>query len=233
MTAPVLAGRLAVITGSSRGIGLAVADGLQAAGAHVVRLARSLRDSPGEGRTDFQCDISNPASVARAAGRILTDRGAPDILVNAAGTFLLKPLAEISTGEFGEQLATNLAGPFAVLRAFSGPMAARGSGLIVTIGSIADHATWPGNAAYSAAKFGLRGLHGVLAAELAGTGVRTTLIAPGPVDTDLWDAVDLGQPGLTAREDMLRAEDVAEAVLFVATRPAHVVIPELLIEPRR
>jgi NADP-dependent 3-hydroxy acid dehydrogenase YdfG len=113
-------------------------------------------------------------------------------------------------------------------------MRERGSGLVITIGSIADHLPLPGNAAYAASKFGLRGLHGVLAAELAGTGVRATLVAPGPVDTELWDAVDPDtRPGFTKRRDMLRAEDIAEAVLFVATRPAHVVIPELFIEPRR
>ena len=232
MTAP-LTGRLAVVTGASRGIGLAIAESLQEAGAHVVRLARSLRDTEREGRTDLTCDVTDLESVARAAGKIMATRGAPDVLVNAAGSFLLKPLAETTTEEFGEQLATNLTGPFAVLRAFFGPMVTRGTGLIVTIGSIADHRAFPGNAAYGAGKHGLRGLHGVLAAELAGTGLRATLIAPGPVDTELWDGVDLRQPGFTARADMLHAGDVAEAVVFVATRPAHVAIPELFIEPRR
>jgi NADP-dependent 3-hydroxy acid dehydrogenase YdfG len=232
VTAP-LTGRLAVVTGASRGIGLAIAESLQEAGAHVVRLARSLRDTEREGRTDLTCDVTDLESVARAAGKIMATRGAPDVLVNAAGSFLLKPLAETTTEEFGEQLATNLTGPFAVLRAFFGPMVTRGTGLIVTIGSIADHRAFPGNAAYGAGKHGLRGLHGVLAAELAGTGLRATLIAPGPVDTELGDDVDLRQPGFTARADMLHAADVAEAVVFVATRPAHVAIPELFIEPRR
>jgi len=232
VTAP-LAGRLAVVTGASRGIGLAIAEGLQAAGAHVVRLARSLRETEAEGRTDLACDVRNPESVARAAGKVIATRGAPDVLVNAAGTFLLKPLAETTTDEFAEQLATNLAGPFAVLRVFLGPMITRGTGLLVTIGSIADHQAFPGNAAYGAGKYGLRGLHGVLAAELVGTGLRATLIAPGPVDTELWDEVDLRQPGFTARRDMLHAADIADAVVFAATRPAHVTIPELLIEPRR
>ena len=232
MSSP-LAGRLAVVTGASRGIGLAIAESLQGAGAHVVRLARSLRETEREGRTDLTCDITDLESVARAAGKIIAVRGAPDVLVNAAGSFLLKPLAETTTDEFAGQLATNLVGPFAVLRAFLGPMITRGTGLVVTIGSIADHQTLAGNAAYGAGKHGLRGLHGVMAAELAGTGLRATLVAPGPVDTALWDDVDLQQPGFPARADMLRAGDVAEAVLFVATRPAHVVIPELYIEPRR
>lgn len=231
MTGP-LAGQLAVVTGASRGIGLAVAGQLRAGGARVVRLARGLPDD--EAGATLACDVTDPASVARAAGRVLERHGAPDVLVNAAGSFLLKPLVETTPQEFAAQLATNLAGPFAVLRAFLGAMIARGRGLVVTIGSIADHTAYPGNGAYAASKHGLRGLHGVLRAELARSGVRAALISPGPVDTALWDDVDPDRrPGFTPRREMLRADDVAEAVLWVATRPAHVVVPELHIEPGR
>ncbi len=233
MTAPPLAGRLAVVAGASRGIGLAIAEELQGAGAHVVRLARSLVDAAAERRTDFACDVTRAADVERAAGRILAERGAPDVLVVNAGLFLVKPLVETSGDEFREQVEGSLVGAFLVLRAFAGPMAARGAGLVITIGSIADHRAFPGNAAYGAAKHGLRGLHGVLAAELAGTGLRCTLVSPGPTDTELWDPVDPDRrPGFTPRAAMLRAEDVAEAVLFVTTRPERVQVSELRIEPR-
>ena len=229
-----LAERLAVVAGASRGIGLAFADALAGAGAHVVRLARSLRDAEQDRRTDIACDVTRAESVAAAAGRILAGRGAPDLLVIASGGFLLKPLAETTSTEFAEQLGANLAGPFALLRAFVGPMRERGTGLVVTIGSIADHAALPGNAAYAASKHGLRGLYGVLAAELVGSGVRASLVSPGPVDTGLWDPVDPdARPGFTKRRDMLRPQDVAEAVLFLATRPPHVTIPTLTIEPLR
>ncbi len=233
MTAPPLAGRLAVVAGASRGIGLAIAEELQGAGAHVVRLARSLRDAESDRRTDLTCDVTDPDAMARAAARILAVRGAPDILVNNAGAFLLRPLTGTAPEEFRDQVVTNLFGPFVVLRALLAPMIERGRGLVVTVGSIADHEAPPGNAAYAASKFGLRGLHAVLTAELAGTGVKTTLLSPGPTDTELWTAVDPGQPGLIPRARMLRAEDVAEAVLFVATRAEQVVIPELRIEPLR
>ena len=229
-----LAGRVAVVTGGSRGIGEAISDALYGAGAHVVRLARSLAPSEAERRTDVPCDVTVPAHVERVAAEIVRTHGAPDILVNSAGIFLIKPMADTTPAEFAEQLSVNLAGAFTVLRAFLRPMIERGSGLVITVGSIADHTAFPGNAAYGASKFGLRGLHGVMAAELAGTGVRATLLAPGPVDTTLWEPVNPDErPGFTPRAAMLRPADVAEAALFVATRPAQVVIPELQIEPRR
>lgn len=234
MSRPPLSGRVAVIAGASRGIGLAIAEELQGAGAHVVRLARSLRSGELDRRTDLRCDVTRPDEVARAARKVLKALGAPHVLVLNAGAFLISPLTETSPEEFAEQLTGNLVAPFLVLRAFLRPMIERGSGLVVTMGSVADRRAFPGNAAYGASKFGVRGLHGVLAEELAGTGVRATLLSPGPVDTELWDPIDPdARAGFTKRKDMLRAEDVAEAVLFLATRPERVAIPELLIEPRR
>jgi len=227
-----LAGRTALVAGASRGIGLAVAEQLGAAGAHVVRLARSLADAERAERTDLACDVTNPDDVARVARRVLDARGAPDVLVIVAGAFLVSPLAETAPEQFGAQLAANLVAPFLVLRAFLPAMVARARGVIVTIGSVADHQAFTGNAAYGAAKWGLRGLHEVLLKELHGTGVHATLLSPGPVDTAIWDPVDPdGRPGFTPRARMLKTEDVAEAVLFVATRRAEVAIPELHIVP--
>jgi NADP-dependent 3-hydroxy acid dehydrogenase YdfG len=98
----------------------------------------------------------------------------------------------------------------------------------VTVGSIADRAAFPENGAYAASKFGLRGLHEVLRAELRGTGVRATLISPGPVDTALWDAVDPdNRPGFTPRASMLDPDAVANAVIYAVTQPADVNIDEL------
>ena len=89
-----LAGRLAVVTGSSRGIGLAVADALGAAGAHVVRLARSLAAAESPGRTDVPCDVTSAIAVERAAAEVARHHGPADILVNSAGSFLVKPLLD-------------------------------------------------------------------------------------------------------------------------------------------
>jgi NADP-dependent 3-hydroxy acid dehydrogenase YdfG len=107
-------------------------------------------------------------------------------------------------------------------------MRKRGRGDIVTVGSIADHEALPGNGAYAASKFGARGLHEVLRAELAGSGVRATLVSPAAVDTSLWDAIDPGERSrFPSREAMLRADDVADAILYAVTRPARVAIGEI------
>lgn len=227
-----LAGRVALVTGASRGIGLAVADELRAAGAHVVRLARSLSDGSQERDTTFQCDVSKPDEVERVVSRTIADMGAPHIVVNNAGTFFVKLLAEITPTEFAASLATNVTGPFLVARALLPKLVARGSGHFVTIGSISDHVAYTGGAAYTAAKFGVRGLHEVLQAEVAGTGVRTTLVSPGPVNTDVWDPIQPDtRPGFTKRRDMMLPEDVAEAVLFAVTRPERADVTEIRMVP--
>lgn len=232
MTAPALAGKLALVTGASRGIGLAVADELRAAGAHVVRLARSLRDASGDRLTDLQCDVTRPEDVERTVGRLVGELGVPHLVVNNAGIFFIKPLEETTPADFTAALATNLTGPFLIARALVPPMVERGSGHLVTVGSISDYIGFPGSTAYAASKFGLRGMHEVIRAETARSGVRTTLISPGPVDTDIWDAVDPdAKPGFTKRKDMMRAEDVAEAVLFAVTQPERVAITEIRLLP--
>jgi len=224
--------KLALVTGASRGIGLAVADALRACGMHVIRLARSLSNESAERRTDIQCDVARPDDVDRALARVEKDLGVPDVLVNNAGIFFIKSLAETTLADFASALATNLTAPFLIASRLVPRMVARGSGHLVTIGSISDHIGFSGSSAYAATKFGLRGMHEVIRQETAKTGVRTTLVSPGPVDTDIWDAVDPdSKPGFTRRKDMMRAEDVAAAVVYAVTQPAHVAVTEIRLLP--
>ena len=231
----VLAGRTALVTGASRGIGAAVARRLARDGARVALLARSegaltaLAAEIGGGALAVACDIRLPdaADVAQAAFHRVGVESL-DILVNNAGAFFVTPADETSVVAFREMLEVNLTAPFSFVRAFLPQMRRRGVGHLVTIGSIADRVAFPGNAAYAASKFGLRALHEVLRAELKGTGVRASLVSPGPVDTPLWDTVDpVHRVGHTPRTEMLSAEAVADAVRFVVTAPAAVNVDEL------
>ncbi len=236
MTAPPpsLAGKIAVVTGASRGIGLAVANGLRAAGAHVVRLARSLADGSAEQETTVRCDVTRPEDVDRAIERSVAQVGVPDIVVTSTGVFYVKPIGETTVAELTETIGANLVGPFLVARALVPRMVQRGSGHLVTIGSSSDHIAYAGNSAYAASKFGVRGMHGVIAVEVAETGVRTTLVSPGAVDTDMWNAIDPdNRPGFRKRKHMMRPEDVAEAVLFAVTREARLNITEIRMMPTR
>jgi NAD(P)-dependent dehydrogenase (short-subunit alcohol dehydrogenase family) len=227
-----LAGRVAVITGASRGIGAAAAETLAGEGARVIRLARTLRDVTRDNVEDVRCDLTDPQQVSRVAERIIAQYGAPDIVVSNAGAFLLRALEATETAEVDLQLAVNVKAPFYIAKAFLPSMRAAGKGSFISIGSVADHVGFPENAAYAASKYGLRGLHETLVAEYSGTGVRLTLISPGPTDTNMWDSVDLdNREGFTPRAMMLRPADVAEAITFVATRPSHVVIEMLRLGP--
>jgi NADP-dependent 3-hydroxy acid dehydrogenase YdfG len=231
----VLGGRSAVVTGASRGIGAGIAKALAAAGVRVVMIARNevrLRDAarPLMGAIPVTCDVADPKSVEKASAQIRKELGgSPDILVNNAGIFGVSIVEDTTTDFFVETINTNLVGPFLFVRAFLADMKNRKSGHIVTIGSIADRTIFTGNAAYSAAKFGLRAIHEVLRAELKGTGVRTSLISPASTDTEIWNTVTVtdpaGKPHST--RPMLDPDDVVAAVMFALDRPERVNVDEL------
>lgn len=229
-----LAGRLAVVTGATRGIGAAVAELLAVEGATVLRVARTLSEASRGTIHDIPCDLTDPVQVGRLGSRVITQHGAPDVVVSNAGSFLLRRLETTEPAELEAQLAVNLRAPFYVAQAFLPAMRMAGRGSFITVGSVADHTGFPENSAYAASKYGLRGLHETLLAEYAGSGVRLTLVSPGPTDTAVWDAVDPdNRPGFMPRADMLRPTDVAEVIVFVATRPPHVIVDWIRVGPAK
>src|SRR4051812_20664074 len=230
-----LSGRTAVVTGASRGIGAGISGALAREGVRVVMLARNeakLRETAGtyKGAIPIVCDVTKPDSVQSAAKRILKElSGAPDIVVNNAGIFGVAMVEETSSELFIDTINTNLVGPFLFARAFLAEMKKRASGHIVTLGSIADRTIYTGNAAYSAAKFGVRAVHEVLRAELRGTGVRTTLVSPAATDTEIWENVTITDPAGKPHDKrpMLDPDDVVRAVMFAIAQPERVNIDEL------
>lgn len=234
-----LRGRSALITGGSRGIGAECARALAGAGADVVLVARDAQAlarvanelSATSSVTTHACDLSNPDAVPALLAAVREAvNDAPDIIVNNAGAFTIAPLEETPVDALKTALRLNLASPFLIVREFLASMKRRRSGDIVTIGSVADRKAYPGNALYTATKFGARGMHEVLREETRGSGVRATLVSPGPTDTEIWDPVDPdSKPGFTPRARMLSPAAVADAVLWVVTRAPEVNVDELRV----
>jgi NAD(P)-dependent dehydrogenase (short-subunit alcohol dehydrogenase family) len=226
-----LAGRLALVTGASRGIGAAAAAALADAGARVIRVSRTLAPATSDRFVDLPCDVTDRSQVDELARRVEA-LGTPAIVVSNAGGFLLRPFEETSPEDFERQLELNLRGTFLLARVMLPRMRAVEDGCFISVGSVADHTGFPENAAYAASKYGLRGLHETLAAEYRGTGVRLTLVSPGATDTGIWDPFDPDRrEGFPSRASMLAAGDVADAIVFAATRPAHVHVDWIRLQP--
>jgi 3-oxoacyl-[acyl-carrier protein] reductase len=231
-----LSGRTALVTGAGRGIGRAAALALSGAGARVGLVARSrevLEELAMEtGGWSLPCDVSDRRALEGLAPRFREAAGdPPDILVTAAGVFSLSGIDAFPAQDLDDALEVNLKGSALLVRALLPDLLERRSGTLVLIGSVAGRRALPGNAAYAASKFGLRGFHEVLLEELRGTGVRATLVEPSATDTSLWDPLDPdGNPALPNRAAMLRPEEVAEGILWVATRPPGVQVPFLPME---
>jgi NADP-dependent 3-hydroxy acid dehydrogenase YdfG len=193
---------------------------------------RHLADDLAHGSFAAPCDITDESSVRRMSEVVESAfDGAPDIVVNNAGVFRVARLEAMPEDLFTTVLDTNLVGPYLIVRAFVRQMRTRGTGHFITIGSIADRNIFPENGAYAPAKYALRAMHEVLREELKGSGVRATLVSPGSVDTSMWDGISFGgsERIVPDRGAMLRADDVAAAVLYAVTQPASVNVDELRI----
>lgn len=218
---PFLEDAAALVTGASRGIGRRISIALADAGARVLPVSRGgpeLEAVAGRcGEAALTADLTDDADLRTLVEEVRGRLGAPpEILVNNAGAFDLAPAHETPTAVLDRHLALNLRAPAVLTRAFLGEMRARGHGHLLHLGSVAGRRALPGNAAYSASKFGLRGFHEVLRAELKGSGVCSTLLEPGAVDTDAWAGMEdrLGDD-LPPRDAMLAPAEVARAAVEV------------------
>lgn len=229
--------KTALVTGGSRGIGLAIARALVRAGVRVALVARGAQELEARARElgNQTLAVAGDLSISSEVDRVVRQLrdsfgGVPDLLINNAGIFDPKPLHVLTPEEFVRMMQINLIAPFFVLRALLPTWREQRRGHVITIGSIADRTIFPDNGAYSASKFGARAMHEVLRVETRGTGVRTTLVSPSSTDTPIWDTVLLRpEHRFPPRSEMLGADAVADAVVWAATRPANVNVDELRI----
>ncbi len=224
-----LEGRTAVITGASRGIGAAVARLLHARGVNVGLASRSGDDLGLADAVAQPCDVRDLDALVRLCDATAERFGGIDIVVPNAGVGAYGPFLELSREHLDEMLDVNLKGTVYAIRAALPHMLGR-EGDVVTIASEAGRRGLPNEAVYCASKFGQVGLTRALDHELREAGIRCTNVCPGGVATDF--ALDEGR-GRT--EDvlpgMMRADDVAEVVIFVLERPRHFRILETALRP--
>jgi 3-oxoacyl-[acyl-carrier protein] reductase len=233
-----LDGRVALVTGGSRGIGAAISRELASAGARVAINYRAGRKAAEEvagevGGITVAADVADAADVAVLVETVERDLGEIDVLVNNAGITRDTLIARMTDDDWAQVIDTNLRGAFLTCRAVSRKMLRRRAGAIVNISSVVGVRGNPGQANYAASKAGIIGMTKALARELGSRGVRANAVAPGYVDTELTDvlpenakqailaATPLGRLG--------RPEDVAGAVRFLCSDEAAFVTGEVLL----
>jgi NADP-dependent 3-hydroxy acid dehydrogenase YdfG len=235
-----LTGKTALVTGGGSGVGLAVARLFLQEGAKVVitgrdpaKLDRAAKELAGGERLGyFAADVADPKQVAELVRRVGERFGAVDILVNNAGTNIKdRAVRQLTPESWRLLIGANLDGAFYCTHAVLPGMLERRDGVIINVSSIAGKRAGPlGGAAYAASKFGMSALGICLAAEEKDSGIRVSNIYPGEIDTPILE-VRPTPVSAEQREHILRPEDVAQVVLFVAALPPRVSVPELVIKP--
>ncbi len=225
-----LHGRVALVTGASRGIGAATARALAAAGAQVGIASRSGENPGVDGAFAQACDVRDPAALEAMVAATVARFGRLDILVVNAGVGAYGPFLELPAADLEEMIDVNVKGALYAVRAALPELLQSEAADIVTIASEAGRRGLPYEVAYCASKFAQVGMTSALDHELRERGVRCTNVCPGGVATDF--AMGHGRtPGMPQLAGMMSPDDVAEAVLFVLTRPRNHRILEIAFRP--
>jgi NADP-dependent 3-hydroxy acid dehydrogenase YdfG len=225
-------GKVAVVTGASRGIGAAVARALHERGASIGLVSRSGDDLGLERSVALPTDVRDRAQVQALVDATVERFGGIDIVVANAGVGAYGPLVELRPDHLDEMIDTNVKGVLYVAAAAVPHLIARGGGDFVSVASEAGRRGLPNEAVYCASKFAQVGFTRALDHELRPHGIRCTNVCPGGVQTDFAIGDDRGRtPDMPALAGMMSADDVADAVLFVLSRPRNHRILEVAFRP--
>jgi 3-oxoacyl-[acyl-carrier protein] reductase len=235
-----LQGQVALVTGGSRGIGLAIARELASAGARVAVVARdgaraeaAAAELPGDGHRGYACDVASSEACSALVKQVEAELGGLDVLVNNAGVTRDNVLMRIKDEDWDAVLDTNLRGAFNLMRAASRGMMKKRSGRIINISSVVGITGNAGQANYAASKAGLIGMTKSVAKELAGRGVLVNAVAPGYIETDM--TAELPEAARTALMNGIALgrlgtpEDIAPTVRFLAGPGASYITGQVLV----
>ena len=222
---PNLTGKVAIVTGSTKGIGLAIAQRMVDEGASVVVSARTASDVAevagrlGKGALGIPCDVADPAACQRLVDQTVARLGRLDVLVNNAGFGIFKPIAEMTVEEWRRQIDVNLGGVFYCSKAALPHLSRSGDGFIINVGSLAGRNFFAGGTGYNASKAGLIALTEAMMLDVRYDDVRVSIVMPGSVNTYFG-----GKPQSAERSWPLEADDVALTVMQLLEYPkgAHV-----------
>ncbi|MGD7022821.1 SDR family oxidoreductase [Rossellomorea vietnamensis] len=228
--------KVAIVTGASRGIGTEIARQLlrNSFKVSVVGSSKQIHETAGKLKAEgyneiysIQADAGNEQDVSRAAEETVNKFGKVDLLVNNAGIGFFKPTEEVTSEEWKKLFDVNVHGVFYFSKAVLPYMKLQKSGTIITITSDVARYTIPNGSAYVASKYAVQGFCGSLAQEVREHGIRVGTVNPGMVDTYFAGSTQ----GLPEKGDLLKVEDIASAVLYMASAPKHMVIDEMKIHP--
>ncbi len=219
-----LRGKTAIVTGASRGIGLAIAKALAGEGVRLGLLSRSRPKVAGQFAA---CDLTNLKEIPATVRQLLTWLKRVDYLINDAGTFLEKPVPEIQLEDWELVQRVNLTAPFLITREVLPHMIARRRGRIINIASTASTQGYLHQSAYCASKHGLLGFSRSLAIEVRPHNIHVHALCPGGVDTDFIKGTYLGER--LKGQPMIQPEDIAGMVLFLLRQPDNIDLAEMVV----
>lgn len=244
MTKPRLQGRVALVTGASSGIGEATAAALAREGAAVAVGARRADrldalvqriEADGGRALALDLDVTDEAQCQSAVDRTVGELGRLDILINNAGVMLLGPVEGADTEDWRRMMSTNVLGALYMTHAAL-PHLLANRGDLVQMSSVAGRTAQAGAAVYNASKWGLNAFSESLRQEVTGRGVRVVVVEPGVVATELMDHIthegtkEMAR-GMAQQMRQLQPDDVAAAVVYAVTQPAHIAVNEVLVRP--